>query len=241
MFRLTNFVLQKFCQGFDANGQLKGLVLPSSVQLNEAILCDDMPALSGVQLGPTGKSVSRSYGATLSKLCPAGQSCLYSNFLPLLTPLISGSTTGISGDSVEGNLSASEKRYEDAMNYLTGEDPKHPMKSRINVYCEKQKAYTDAVDYKIGAFAEALKRATTDPRNTTRVSKCEAYDNWVAGHYRTYNNLVQAAYMDWVTTGKKEEVEYYFAIVDNDSAMSRVEESKVRMAFDIGVPWSDLT
>jgi hypothetical protein len=43
-----------------------------------------------------------------------------------------------------------------------------------------------------------------------------------------YNNHVQAAYMDWVTLGKKEEVEYYFAIVDNDSAMSRVEASKVR-------------
>jgi len=33
--------------------------------------------------------------------------------------------------------------------------------------------------------------------------------------------------MDWVTTGKKEEVEYYFAVVDNESAMSRVEASKV--------------
>ena len=239
--RLTNPVLQKFCQGFDASGQLKGLVLPNSVQLNEAILCDDMPALSGVQLGPTGKSVSRSYATTLSKLCPAGQSCLYSNFLPLLTPLVSGSTTGISDDFVEGKLSASEKRYDDAMGYLTGEDPKHAPKSRINVYCEKQKVYTDAVDHKIRAFDEALKRATNDPHNTTHASKCDAYDAWVAEHYRTYNNLVQAAYMDWVTTGKKEEVEYYFAIVDNDSAMSRVEESKVRMAFDIGVPWSDLT
>ena len=33
--------------------------------------------------------------------------------------------------------------------------------------------------------------------------------------------------MDWVTLGKKE-IECYFAIVDNDSAMSRVEASKVR-------------
>jgi hypothetical protein len=33
--------------------------------------------------------------------------------------------------------------------------------------------------------------------------------------------------MDWVTIGKKEETEYWFSIVDNDSAMSRVEASKV--------------
>ena len=33
--------------------------------------------------------------------------------------------------------------------------------------------------------------------------------------------------MDWVMMGKKEEVKYDFPIVDNDSAMFRVEDSKV--------------
>jgi len=32
--------------------------------------------------------------------------------------------------------------------------------------------------------------------------------------------------MDWVITGKKEQVEYWFAVVDQDSALARVEKSK---------------
>ena len=46
-------------------------VISDSVQLAQAILCDGMPAQAGVQLGPTGRSVARSYGAALTKLCPA--------------------------------------------------------------------------------------------------------------------------------------------------------------------------
>ena len=45
---------------------------PHAVQLAEAILCDDMPSLSPLQVGPTGRSVARSYAATISKLCPVG-------------------------------------------------------------------------------------------------------------------------------------------------------------------------
>ena len=56
----------------------------------------------------------------------------------------------------------------------------------------------------------------------------ERHDKWAGENQKTYNNPIQAAYMDWVTLGKKEEVECYFATVDNDSAMSRVEASKVR-------------
>lgn len=52
--------------------------LPTVTELNQAILCDDMPSLSSVQLGPTGRSVSRSYGATLSKLVPKGD--VFTNF-----------------------------------------------------------------------------------------------------------------------------------------------------------------
>ena len=65
-------VTQDYAGGIDADGKPTSVLRPNSVQLAEAILCDDMPALSTVQLGPTGRSVSRSYGATLSKLCPAG-------------------------------------------------------------------------------------------------------------------------------------------------------------------------
>lgn len=60
-------------EGFDEKtGKQTTIVLPTVTELNQAILCDDMPALSTVQLGPTGRSVSRSYAATLSKLVPNG-------------------------------------------------------------------------------------------------------------------------------------------------------------------------
>lgn len=59
--------------GFDENGEPTNILSSTKTELNQAILCDDMPALAPVQLGPTGKSVSRSYAATLSKLVPAGK------------------------------------------------------------------------------------------------------------------------------------------------------------------------
>lgn len=59
--------------GFDdETGKQTTITLPTVTELNQAILCDDMPALSPVQLGPTGRSVSRSYQAMLSKLVPSG-------------------------------------------------------------------------------------------------------------------------------------------------------------------------
>ena len=102
-----------------------------------------------------------------------------------------------------------------------------PDKTRIDLYRDKQAKYTDAFERKIRAFDDALDRAMKDPANTTVALQRAAYDKWVGENQKTYNDHVQAAYMDWVTLGKKEEVEYYFAIVDNDSAMSRVEASKV--------------
>jgi len=113
------------------------------------------------------------------------------------------------------------------MEYLVGRDKDEPSKTRVDLYREKQKLYTDAFEHKTKAYHQALAHAISDPHNSTPALQRAAYDTWVAEHYKTYNNLVQAAYMNWVTIGKKEEVEYYFSIVDNDSAMSRVEASKV--------------
>ena len=125
------------------------------------------------------------------------------------------------------------------MSYLIGRDPNDPSKTRVDLYREKQTKYTEAFERKTKAYNEALQLATQDPRNTTPALQRAAYDKWVAENYKTYNNFVQAAYMDWVTMGKKEEVEYYFSIVDNDSAMSRVEASKVRITLSFDVPQPD--
>ena len=113
------------------------------------------------------------------------------------------------------------------MNWLIAPTGPNTETTRIEAYRDKQLNYTNAFERKIKAFDDALDRAVKDPGNTTVALQRAAYDKWVGENQKTYNNLVQAAYMDWVTLGKKEEVEYYFAIVDNDSAMSRVEASKV--------------
>jgi hypothetical protein len=141
-----------------------------------------------------------------------------------LIVLHQGSTTGISDEVAPEKLSATEKRYQHAMNWLTFRDPNNKNKTRVELYREKQFEYTDAFERKTKAFRAALDSVSKDK---TVSAQREEYDKWVAENYKSYNNLIQAAYMDWVTMGKKEEVEYYFSIVDNDSAMARVEASKV--------------
>ncbi|KAG6809679.1 hypothetical protein H0H92_015193 [Tricholoma furcatifolium] len=207
--KVVNFA--EFSEGFDGEGNLTTPILPTSVELAQAILCDDMPVLGPVQLGPTGRSVARSYDAAISKLVP------------------SGTTIGV--DVPKGGLvkDSPEARHHDAMVWLTTRDAKHENKTRVEIYAEKQTAHTKAVEAKVKAFDDALKRAMDDPLNTSIASRRAAYDMWVAENSRTYRNSVQAAYMDWVVNGNKEEVEYWFSIVDRQSAMSRIEASKEAM------------
>jgi hypothetical protein len=114
------------------------------------------------------------------------------------------------------------------MDWLTGEDPKRPGKTRIDNYREKQAAYTAACEKKTKEFNDELARVSAQTSWTVQRQR-EEYDRWVAENAKTYRNFMQAAYMDWVTIGKKEETEYWFSVVDNDSAMSRVEASKVML------------
>ncbi|KAG8749634.1 hypothetical protein FRC12_013304 [Ceratobasidium sp. 428] len=183
------------------------VLLPLKVELNQAILCDDMPPLSTIQSGPTGRSVARTYANAISKL------------------VASGSTVGIDEGATK---SAGQQRYEKAMALLSTQVG-GKNKSIVEIYTEKQTIYTDAVDRKTKAFHEALKRAQEDHRNTTPRKVQEAYDSWVQENARTYRNHIQAAYMDWVITGRKEEVEYWFAVVDQDTVLARVELSKEAM------------
>ena len=134
-----------------------------------------------------------------------------------------GHTIGVDDGIDDADLDGSERRYQSAMSWLTTPAVPNSAQTRIDVYRDKQTAYTDAFERKVKAFDDALERAMKESPNNPRA----AYDKWVSENHKTYNNHVQAAYMDWVTLGKKEEVEYYFAIVDNDSAMARVEASKV--------------
>ncbi|KAK7047177.1 hypothetical protein VNI00_006843 [Paramarasmius palmivorus] len=189
-------------------------LLPTRIELAQARLCDDMPALGPVQLGPTGRSVARSYATAISKLIPAG------------------TTIGIDEGS-NGVLSEDQKRYKQAMTILSSEVPGKDGHTLVELYTAKQKAYTAAVSAKTRAFDEAMKIAQNDPANNTPTKIRAAYDRWVQENARAYRNSVQAAYMDWVIMGKKEEVEYWFSIVDQDSALARVEQSKETMRWAV--------
>ena len=112
------------------------------------------------------------------------------------------------------------------MSWLLAEDPRNPGKTQLDTYIQKQKAYTAAEERRIKIFDEAYARLTSDPRQTV-AQKRAAYDTWVRENARKFKNEVEAAYKDWVVHGRKEEAEYWFSVVDNDSAMARVEASKV--------------
>jgi hypothetical protein len=99
----------------------------------------------------------------------------------------------------------------------------------IQNYVEKQKAYNDAFEKKVKDFDAALQRARDEPANATVDLQRAAYDQFVAENARVYCASVQAAYMDWVVVGKKEEVEYWFVVVDHDGILSRVEASRVSL------------
>ncbi|KAF8288850.1 hypothetical protein DL93DRAFT_2103586 [Clavulina sp. PMI_390] len=186
-------------------------VAPNYIKVNEAKLCDDMPPLAGIQLGPTGRSVSRSYDAALAELIP------------------NAAWPGIVDEGAGAGLTPEQERYKRAMEWLRklaeiGTDGKEL--TRVGLYKRKLKSYTSAVEQKTKAFAAALELINHDPMNDTKEKRQAAFSDWVNQNGRRYNNLIQGAYMDFVTVGQKEQVEYWFAVVDNRSAMGRVEASK---------------
>ena len=82
------------------------------------------------------------------------------------------------------------------MTWLTSPAGPGTEKTCIDLYRDKQAKYTDAFERKIKAFDDALDRAMKDPANTTVALQRAAYDKWVGENQKTYNNHVQAAYMD---------------------------------------------
>lgn len=141
---------------------------------------------------------------------------------------MTATTVGVEDSDPEGkNFTDAEKRYKKAMDWLLTEDPRNPNKTYLDTYIIKQKAYTEAEERKIKLFSDAYDRFTKDEGIPTLAKKREAYDKWVNENARKLRNDVEGAYKDWVIHGRKEAVEYWFAVVDNDSAMARVEQSKV--------------
>jgi hypothetical protein len=111
---------------------------PLSVQLEQTILCDDMPPPAGIQLGPTSKSVARSYAVTLNRLVPAGSPLPYLfYFLQVSIDLISLPRTTVNIFNKKAGDTPS--RYQYAIKYMTEQDPSAG-KKRIDFCIEKQAA-----------------------------------------------------------------------------------------------------
>ncbi|CUA67527.1 Helicase with zinc finger domain 2 [Rhizoctonia solani] len=197
---------------FDKYKVQEGAILPPlDVQLNQAILCDDMPVMATLQMGPTGRLVARSYAATISKLVSA------------TTPV---------GINDPGHMTENQKRYNQGMNILSSYVPEMPGVTLIELYTLKQAKYTEAVAAKDKAFNAALDFANKRYPNSQAQANNQ-YERWVSENAPIFRNLIQSAYMDWVISGKKEEVEYWFAIVNQDTALARVEKSKEAMRWAV--------
>ena len=138
--------------------------------------------------------------------------------------IIIGTTVGI--DNGTGSLTREQKRYQQAMDFLSTKVEGTGM-NIVELYNKKQIAYTTVCSEKAKAFAEALEKAKAS--SSSNAVAQEHYEQWVQENAQLWRHKMQAAYMDWVITGRKQEVEYWFSIVDQDSAMARVEASKVRL------------
>ncbi|CAG1965212.1 unnamed protein product [Fusarium graminearum] len=177
---------------------------PHRIKVNESRLVDNMVPLSKVMMGITGKSVARSYAAALDMLIPEDA--------PIET------------DKSTATKTAAADRYVAAMRYLTSTAP-NSSKSVIDVYVEKQQAYSEAMNKweaaKTKARSDAKERFPGNVKEQQRF-----YDDWNQESFRNFKNNAQAKYMDWIVNGSKYKVDYYFGIVDVSSAMKRVESSK---------------
>ena len=105
-------------------------------------------------------------------------------------------------------------------------------------------------------LTKAIEAAQTNPDNATdgqvdQAKVLQQYNDWNQANYRKvsalrlccmsqhfsniskYKFAVQGQWMDWVTNGNKYNVEYNFGLVDVDSIMARVENSKVSRAIPL--------
>jgi hypothetical protein len=120
--------------------------------------------------------------------------------------------------------SPGNKEYNKAMAYLTtpvGDTGLTP----VDIYIEKQSAWAEsqATWDKAKQKTEATAKAKFP---TDLVQQRKFYDDWAQANYRRYKFAVQGRYMDWVSNGHKYEVEQNFGVVDVDSIMARIEQSK---------------
>ena len=127
----------------------------------------------------------------------------------------------------KSHMTEEQKHYERGMQYLSMPVNKGGQQTIVELYTELQKAYSEVVAQRAHAFREARDYADISHGKDVEAADA-AFAAWLEENAFAWRNRVQAAYMNWVVSGKKEEVEFWFAIVDQETAMSRIELSKVR-------------
>ncbi|KAK0612567.1 hypothetical protein B0T17DRAFT_564881 [Bombardia bombarda] len=180
---------------------------PLAVRQAEARLVDNMCPLSYIMVGNTGKSVSRSYSRALDGLVPKHATVKTGGKNPIRSP--------------------GEQGYDDAMKYLTTVDDTTGL-TPVDIYVEKQTLWAEAQDEWDKAKLKAQKDATLQHPDDTVLQR-QTYDEWNQANYRKYKFAVQARWMDWVSNGHKYNVEFNFGMVDTESIMARIENSKESM------------
>ncbi|PMD59936.1 uncharacterized protein K444DRAFT_722797 [Hyaloscypha bicolor E] len=181
----------------------KDPLTPLAVQQAEAKLVDGMMPLATVIVGNTGRSVSRSYNRALD----------------LLVPLKSAGSPGCNDPS--------DPRFTKAMDYLRSTDDVG--RSPIDYYIAKQTAWQEAQSEWDSAKQDAhsgFLRQYPGGKPEDIAAIQQAMNEWNQVNFRKYKTNVQGKWMDWVTRGNKYEVENSFGVVDIESIMARIEESK---------------
>jgi hypothetical protein len=164
----------------------KAIVTPMAIQQAEAKLVDGMMPLANIMVGNTGKSVARSYTRTLDYLVPK-------------------KATVSTGKVIR---SPGDEKYDQAMEYLTKVDDATGL-TPVDVYTMKQAKWAAAQetwDMAKQSAQDAAKRAYPDDL----AAQTEEYQRWNQNNFRKYKSAVQGQWMDWVTNGKKYQVEYNF-------------------------------
>ncbi|KAF5603989.1 hypothetical protein FPCIR_1050 [Fusarium pseudocircinatum] len=182
---------------------------PTSVRQAEGRLVDSMMPIANIMIGNTGKSVARSYSCALDALLPAKATI----------------------SSGEGARSPGESHYDAAMKFLRQKDANG--KTAVDLYREKQQAWCQAQaawdKAKIQAQAnaeDAEKRYPPTPGDDFLAKQKQYIADWTQMNYMMFRTETQGAWMDWVVNGQKYNVDFNFGVVDVDSIMSQIEDSK---------------
>ncbi|KJA15883.1 hypothetical protein HYPSUDRAFT_47938, partial [Hypholoma sublateritium FD-334 SS-4] len=123
-------------------------------------------------------------------------------------------------DDNQTRLKDGQERYKKAMEFLSAPAREMDSKSNVEVYTEHQAKYTAAVAKKDEAYRHALERARREERDHPELSQ-KMYSDWVKENAPFWRSHIQEAYINWIKMGKKEEVEYWFATIGQDSDVSR--------------------